>query len=141
MAQIVKFSSARKTFSQVQVYKIHHGKLSRCSLLGIGSCKKTKISLIRKIEMVQHEAVRWICSNWDREASVSNMEASLCMKKIENRGSIVQLKMMQDLITREKQICKKSLPVHVVLMWDLYQFMEVESLILHLFSPCHRDVD
>ena len=89
--------------------------------------------------MVQHEAVRWICSNWDREASVSNMEASLCMKKIENRGSIVQLKMMQDLITREKQICKKSLPVHVVLMWDLYQFMEVESLILHLFSPCHRD--
>ena len=35
------------------------------------------ISLTRKIEMVQHKAVRWICSNWDREASVP----SLCMKK------------------------------------------------------------
>ena len=58
-----------------------------------------QISLIRKIEMVQHKAVRWICSNWDREASVSNMEASLCMKKLENRRSIAQLKMMRDLIT------------------------------------------
>ena len=61
--------------------------------------------------MVQHKVVRWICSNWDREASVSNMEASLCMKKLENRQSIAQLKMMRDLITWEKQICKKSLPV------------------------------
>ena len=70
-----------------------------------------QISLIRKIEMVQHKAVRWICSNWDRVASVSNMEASLCMKKLEYRRSIAQLKMMRDLITGEKQNCKKSLPV------------------------------
>ena len=70
-----------------------------------------QISLIRKIEMVQHKAVCWICSNWDRGASVSNMEASLCMKKLENRQSIAQLKMMRELITGEKQICKKSLPV------------------------------
>ena len=61
--------------------------------------------------MVQHKAIRWICSNWDREASVSNMKSSLCMKKLKNRRSIPHLKMMQDLITGEKQICKKSLPV------------------------------
>ena len=39
------------------------------------------------------------------------MEASLCMKKLENRRYIAQLKMMRDLITGEKQICKKLLPV------------------------------
>ena len=77
--------------------------------------------------MVQHKAVRWICSNWDREASVSNMEASLCMKKLENRRYIAQLKMMRDLITEGKNRFARnhSLYVNVVLMCDLKQIMEV----------------
>ena len=83
----------------------------------------TKYPLLGRLKI----AIRWICSNWDREASVSNMKTSLCMKKLKNRRSIPHLKMMQDLITGEKQICKKSLPVRqrVVLLCDLNNFMEV----------------
>ena len=51
-----------------------------------------QVTLISRLEMVQNKSIRWICSNWRKDVSVTKLRSSLQMKTFETRRSIAQLK-------------------------------------------------
>ena len=67
-------------------------------------------TLIEKLEMVQRKSIRWICSKWQRDVSVTNLRQSLNMKTLEHRRKTSQIKMFHELIHGTKQISKDTIP-------------------------------
>ena len=90
-----------------------------------------QVTLISRLEMVQNKSIRWICSNWRKDVSVTKLRSSLQMKTLETRRSIAQLKMFHDLIYSSKCVQKDILPKRHK---SLNQSMDVSSPTLYHFS-------
>jgi len=67
-------------------------------------------TLMNKLEMVQHMAARWICNQWDRTHSPSQMLSALSLQPLESRRRAKKVKIPNEIAYHKKLVNANAIP-------------------------------